>query len=78
MHTHTSPKQKHESNLSLNSLDNTFHEIQTDIIAIDDLNVPITLKKGVRACTQHPIYYNFVSYDGLSPKYWLLPLILPM
>lgn len=34
MHTHTSPKQKHESNLSLNSLDNTFHEIQTDIIAI--------------------------------------------
>ena len=33
---------------------------------IDDLDVPIALRKGIRSCTQHPIS-NYVSYDHLSP-----------
>ena len=32
---------------------------------IDELDVPIALRKGVRTCTQHPMS-NFVSYDHLS------------
>ncbi|KAM6551619.1 hypothetical protein CsatB_001427 [Cannabis sativa] len=34
----------------------------------DDLDLPIALRKGVRACTKHPIR-NFVSYKALSPSY---------
>ena len=34
----------------------------------DDLHIPITLRKGVRSCTSHPIN-RFVSYEGLSPAY---------
>ena len=34
---------------------------------IDELDVPIALRKGVRTCTQHPMS-NFVSYDHLSPS----------
>lgn len=34
----------------------------------DDLDFPIALRKGVRACTKHPIG-NFVSYKALSPSY---------
>ena len=34
---------------------------------IDELDVPIALRKGVRTCTQHPMSY-FVSYDHLSPS----------
>ena len=32
------------------------------------MDVPITVCKGVRSCTQHPIS-NFVSYSHLSPTY---------
>jgi len=35
---------------------------------IDDSNIPIALRKGVRSCTSHPIS-KFVSYEGLSPTY---------
>ena len=35
---------------------------------IDDSNIPIDLRKGVRSCTIHPIS-RFVSYEGLSPSY---------
>ena len=35
---------------------------------INDLDVPIAVRKGVRSCTQHPIS-NFVSYSHLSPSY---------
>jgi hypothetical protein len=35
---------------------------------IDDSNIPIALRKGVRSCTSHPIN-KFVSYEGLSPTY---------
>lgn len=31
-------------------------------------NRPIALRKGVRSCTNHPIY-TFLSYKELSPKY---------
>ena len=33
-----------------------------------DLDLPITVRKGVRSCTQYPIS-NFISYDSLSPSY---------
>ena len=36
---------------------------------IDELDVPIALRKGVKTCTQHPMSY-FVSYDHLSPSLW--------
>ena len=35
---------------------------------IDELQLPIALRKGVRSCTQHSIG-NYVSYSRLSPKY---------
>ena len=34
----------------------------------DDLDEPITLRKGKRAYTQHPIC-KFVSLDSLSPQF---------
>lgn len=34
----------------------------------NDLNLPITLQKGVRSCTSHPIFY-FVSLHRLSPSF---------
>lgn len=42
---------------------------------IDDLNIPIALRKGVRTCTNHPIS-NFCSYEGLSPPYQAFVLAL--
>ena len=38
--------------------------------APDDLDILIALKKGVRLCSQHPIS-NFISYDRLSPQYYV-------
>ena len=35
---------------------------------INDLGAPIALRKGIRNCTQHPIYH-FVSLDKRSPQY---------
>ncbi|CAL5418427.1 unnamed protein product [Camellia sinensis] len=35
---------------------------------VNDSSLPIALRKGVRACTQHPIS-KFVSYDSLSSTY---------
>ena len=35
---------------------------------MDDLELPIALRKGTRTCTQHPIR-NFISYVGLSKPY---------
>lgn len=34
----------------------------------NDLDVPIAIIKGVRACTKHHMS-NFVSFDSLSPSY---------
>ena len=42
---------------------------------VDDSNIPIALRKGVRTCTNHPIY-RFISYDGLSPSYQDFVLVL--
>jgi hypothetical protein len=35
---------------------------------VDDMNLPIAQRKGVRSCIQHPIS-NFVSYQHLSSSY---------
>ena len=32
-----------------------------------DLDLPITIRKGKRACTRHPTC-NYVSYDKVSPQ----------
>ncbi|KAG6525257.1 hypothetical protein ZIOFF_015211 [Zingiber officinale] len=35
---------------------------------MNELNLPVAIRKGVRSCTQHPIS-NYVSYSRLSPSY---------
>ena len=42
---------------------------------LDDLHLPIALRKGTRACTQHPIAH-FVSYERLSPTYRTFALVV--
>lgn len=34
---------------------------------VDDIDLPIALKKGVRSCVKYPIV-NYVSYNALSPS----------
>ena len=41
----------------------------------NDLHLPITLRQGTRACTQHPISH-FVSYDRLSPSFHAFALLV--
>jgi len=41
---------------------------QPSTLNLDDLDVPIALRKGTRACTQHPLHL-FLSYSNLSPAY---------
>ena len=41
----------------------------------NDLHLPIALRKGTRACTQHPISH-FVSYDRLSPSFCVFALLV--
>ncbi|KAJ4721161.1 Retrovirus-related Pol polyprotein from transposon TNT 1-94 [Melia azedarach] len=36
--------------------------------SLDDLDIPIALRKGVRSCTQHPIA-NFISYKKINHQY---------
>jgi len=38
-----------------------------EAIIVDDLDVPIAIKKGVRSCTKHSIF-NYLTYSKLSPK----------
>ena len=35
---------------------------------VDDLDIPIALRKGVRSCTQHPLS-NYLSYSSLSTAF---------
>ncbi|KAG6519635.1 hypothetical protein ZIOFF_023132 [Zingiber officinale] len=35
---------------------------------MNELNLPVAVRKGVRSCTQHPIS-NHISYSRLSPSY---------
>jgi len=35
---------------------------------VDNLDVPIALRKGVRSCTQYPIS-SYLTYSKVSPKY---------
>src|SRR6202034_3622440 len=53
---------------SANSSGNVTSPVEPPLNNFDDLHLPIALRKGVRACTQHPIS-QFVSYDRLSPSY---------
>ncbi|KAJ7969877.1 Retrovirus-related Pol polyprotein from transposon TNT 1-94 [Quillaja saponaria] len=67
--------------LSSKSTDHTLpysSNLPCDIPNIDDINLPIATRKGVRACTQHPIS-NYISYDSLSPSYraFVSSLFLP-
>ena len=41
----------------------------------NDLHLPIALRKGTSACTQHPISH-FVSYDRLSPSFCAFALLV--
>ena len=41
----------------------------------NDLHLPIALRKGTRACTQHPISH-FVYYDRLSPSFRAFALLV--
>lgn len=51
------------------SLDSIFETGNMSIPSeVGDSNIPITLQKGVRSCTQHPIS-NFVSYHALSSSF---------
>ncbi|KAH9783514.1 hypothetical protein KPL71_009336 [Citrus sinensis] len=64
--------QCHDSNLNSNPaqvhLSEADHSPELIVPVIDDADVPIALRKGVRSCTIHPIG-NFVSYNSLSLVY---------
>ena len=50
------------------NLGNSDSTIVVDSPVIDDLDIPIATRKGVRSCTQHSIS-KFVSYGRLSPSH---------
>ena len=52
------------------SLDEFVNPIIDDSVnpSIDDSDIPISLRKGVRKCTNHLIG-NYVSYEGKSSSY---------
>ena len=43
-------------------------DLEKPVPFVDDSNILIALRKGVRTCTDHPIC-RFISHDGLSPTY---------
>lgn len=45
-----------------------FSSYETHVPMVDDLNLPIALRKGVRGCTEHPIG-KYVAYGKLLPSY---------
>ena len=68
----TCPRTDHDTNPDLlvsestAISDNSNGTTVDNVTTIDEeLNWPITLRKGVRSCTQHPIQ-NYISYKGLS------------
>ncbi|KAJ1395404.1 Gag-polypeptide of LTR copia-type [Sesbania bispinosa] len=65
--SNTAPRQSHESN---QAPENEFSlgNIVSNPEPIDDIDIPIALRKGVRSCTQHPIE-KYVSYGKLSQGY---------
>jgi len=42
--------------------------VEEDVKEEDDLNLPIVVRKGVRACTNHSIS-NYLTYSQLSRSY---------
>ncbi|KAF7808931.1 Retrovirus-related Pol polyprotein from transposon TNT 1-94 [Senna tora] len=59
--THTTPMMQTEAEIHMPSLANTEN-------SDEDMNFPIALRKGVKACTKHPIA-NFVCYYKMSKNY---------
>lgn len=55
-----------ETHSGMEPLDTSDCELTPPVV--DDSDVPIAIRKGVRSCTQHPIS-RFVSYEKLSPSY---------
>lgn len=53
-----------DSDLDISDKSHTSLPMESDF----DLDVPIAVRKGVRACTQHPISH-FLSYSHLPPSY---------
>ena len=65
---HKQPKLHLEPELSLEICPgNSDSELNT-FENIDDLNLPIAVRKGTRACTQHPIG-KFVSHEKLLSNF---------
>ena len=44
---------------------------ENDVPVVDDEDLPIAIRKGVRECTQQPMYplFHFVSYEKLSSSH---------
>ncbi|KAL5566604.1 hypothetical protein UlMin_029768 [Ulmus minor] len=69
----THPEQVHEVEPNSNSSEIPQGNKDSDTSVHNELqnnniNLPIAKRKGVRPCTNHPIY-NFLSYNGLSPVF---------
>lgn len=47
---------------------NSHFELAHTDPSVNDLDHPTAVRKGIRSCTNYPIY-NFVSYEGLSPRF---------
>lgn len=45
-------------------------------LVVDDTDVPIAIRNGVRTCTRHP-GFKFVSYNSLSPSFCAFVSFLP-
>ena len=65
--THNKDSEPSPDSASIHSGMETSNSENTTYV-IDDSNIPIALRKGVKSCTSHPIS-KFVSYKGLSPAY---------
>lgn len=50
------------------SMEKSNHDNSNCISVPNDVELPISLRKGVRTCSTHPIG-NFESYNQLSPPY---------
>ena len=51
-----------------NSIDLDAQKKGNDFLSLNDLDLPIALRKEKRQCTQHPLSH-FVSLEKLSPSY---------
>lgn len=47
-----------------------FSNVSSNLSPNLDLDVPITIRKGVRSCTQHPIS-KFISYFNITSSFFV-------